>query len=303
VAGAAVGAEASSSGSTPSTTGSIVPAGSSSANDPHEAAAQREVTQMLAAFQPPPGASRAARQPDPLPSGLHKPPMKSAAESQLAAVGWYQTSESPDQVLAWVKAHPPTGSSVSGWSDGTSTAPSFVSFSFAGPVSSLIVTPESGASGHTVIRLDASVVWTPSRPAGSTLGYDAPSVSVVTVNGMNPQFAPPADEARTLTATDPVIVHKVVDLLNALQPPIPGVRSCPMDDGTHVQITLPGLATVNADAGGCGGVTLTPQGGAPQVYSGASDLITKVYALFGITWSRTGALPPGIERTGAAGTP
>jgi hypothetical protein len=47
---------------------------------------------------------------------------------------------------------------------------------------------------------------------------------------------------------------------------------------------------------------VTPQGGAPQSYDGGPELITKVYALFGVTWSRSSDLPPGIERTGASGT-
>lgn len=257
---------------------------------------------MLAAFQPPPGAAKAGSRPDPLPSALAAPPMRSGAQTQVDAVGWYQSPESPDQVLAAVRAHPPTGSSLSAWSGGGSSAPAFVSFAFPGADGSLIVTPATGADGRTVIRLDADVDWTPSRPAGSALGYGAPSVSVVTIAGLNPQFALPPAQTRVATATAPLIVHQVVDLLNALQPPVPGARSCPMDDGTRVRITLPGLATVDAEAGGCGGVTLTPQGGAPQHYAGAGDLITKVYALFGITWSRTGGLPPSIERTEASGT-
>ncbi|MEY9857696.1 hypothetical protein ABH935_003304 [Catenulispora sp. GAS73] len=302
VSGAAVGAQASPSGPASSASGSIVPAGSSTANDPHEAAAQREAVRMLAAFQAPPGATLAANQPDPLPSGLDRPPMKSAAESQVASVGWYETSQSPDDVLAWVKAHPPTGSALSG--GGSGSGPGFVTFSFPGPgrANWLIVTPQSAADGRTIIRLDASAVWTPSRPSGSTLGYTATSVSVVTVNPMNPQFALPADETATHTSTDPAVVHQVVDLLNALQPPVPGTKNCAADMGITVRITLPGLATAAAQAGGCGEVVITPQGGAPEYYDGAADLIPKVYTLFGVTWSRSTGLPPGIARTGAAGT-
>jgi hypothetical protein len=300
LAGAAVGTHASPSGSAPPAAGSILPAGSSSAKDPHEAAAQREVVQMLAAFQPPPGAATAAGQPDPLPSGLDRPPMKSAAESQVASVGWYETSESPADVLSWIKAHPPTGSSVSG--SGSGSGPSFVTFAFPGPLNWLIVTPQSGADGRTVIRLDASDVWTPSRAQGSTLGYSAASVFVVTMNRINPRIALPADETATRTSTDPAVVHKVVDLLNALQPPVPGTKNCAADIGTNVLVTLPGLATVTAQAGGCGEVVVTPQGGSPQYYDGAGDLIPKVYSLFGITWSRSSGLPQGIERTGASGS-
>ena len=255
---------------------------------------------MLAAFQAPPGAVRAAHQPDPLPSGLTRPPMKSAAQTQVASVGWYETAQSPDEVLAWVKAHPPTGSSLSG--SGSGSGPGFVSFAFPGRLNWLIVTPQSGSDGRTVIRLDASDVWTPSRAPGSTLGSGATSVSVVTVNRMNPGISLPADETATHTSTDPAVIHKVVDLLNALQPPVPGTRNCAADLGTNVLITLPDLATVTAQADGCGEVMISPQGRPAQYYDGAGDLIPKVYALFGITWSRSTGLPPEIEKTGAAGS-
>lgn len=211
------------------------------------------------------------------------------------AVAWYTTSQTPDEVLAWVQAHRPTGSSPSGSGSG-SVGPSFVTFAYPTPNSSLIVTPASGPAGRTVIRLDASVIWTPSRNADTRLGYTASSVTVVTVNSLNPHNALPARE------TAPLVVHQVVDLLNALQPQIPASRNCAMDDGTRVRITLPGLATVTANPGGCGEVTVAPANGAAvQTYAGGPDLVTRVYALFGVTWSRTGDLPPGTERTGASG--
>lgn len=304
VTGAAVGAYASSSGSGPGSTESAVAAGSSSASDPHEVAAQREADRILTTFQAPPGSSKAAVRPDPVPSGLQGPPSWSADQDRATSIAWYSTSQSPAEVLAWVQADRPAGSSPAGSGSGSNT-PSFVVFSYPTPQSSLTVTPASGPDGRTVIRIDASVGWTPTRSPASELGYDTPSVSVVTTapSAQSAHSALPARETRTVTATAPLVVHQIVDLLNALPPETPGVVNCPMDDGTRVLITLPGLASVTADPVGCEGVTITPQGGKPQHYSGGTGLITKVYALFGITWTRTGVLPPGIERTGASGTP
>lgn len=301
VAGAAAGVQASSSSSKPSGSGSAAPARSSSANDPHEAVAQREADRIITTFQPPPGATESAHQPDPLPPSLRRPAMRSAAQTQATATAWYLTSESPELVLAWLQSHPPTGASSEGSGSG-SAGPSFVSYQYPTPHSSLVVAPETGSDGRTVIRLDASVVWAPSRDPDTLLSYSAPAVTVVTISRMSSQFPVPPNEATPVTSTDPAVVHKVVDLLNALQPPIPGTRDCPAELGVRVQITLPGLAVVNAEAGGCGSVEITPQGGSAQYYDGAGDLIPKVYALFGITWSRSTGLPPGIERTGASGT-
>ncbi|WP_194923221.1 hypothetical protein [Catenulispora pinisilvae] len=306
-AGAAAGAQASSASSA-SSAGSAAPGGDSaaapaalsSANDPHEVAAQREAARIVTTFQTPPGTTKASTRPDPVPSGLQGPPLRSAAATQATAVAWYYSPESPDQVLAWVWAHPPTGSSWSGSGSG-SVGPSFLTFSYPTPQSSLIVTPQSGPDGRTVIRLDASVVWNPLRDQSTLLGYGATSVSVVTTNQLNPRQQLPAAEAVLKTSTDPAVVHKVVDLLNALQPPIPGTRHCAMDDGTRVRITLPGEATVDANPVGCDEVTVTPQGGAPENFSGG-DLVPQIYALFGVTWSRSSDLPAGTGTTGAFGT-
>lgn len=262
-------------------------------------AAEHQVAQMLAAFQPPPGAT-ATGQPDPLPSGLQDPPFRTGAETQVTAVAWYSSSQTPDQVLAWLQARPPTGSSPSGSGRG-GEGPSFLTFAFSTPLNELTVSPESVSGGRTVIRLDASATWTPSRPASSMLGYGATSVSVVTTNPMNPQMPVPADETIQHTSTDPTVIHKVIDLVNGLQPEIPGARNCAMDLGERVVITLPGVATVKADAGGCGEATVTAQDGAKHTYAGG-DLIRNVYALFGITWSQTTDLRPDTERTAASGT-
>jgi hypothetical protein len=271
---------------------------SSSADDPHEPTAQKEAGRILSTFQPPPGTSKASSRPAPLPADLRGPPVWTKAQTQATSTAWYYTSESPSQVLAWEQAHPPKGSSPLS-SGSSSGGPSFVSFQYSTADDSLIVTPETAPDRRTIIRLDAVVIWTPSRKPGSDLGYGATSVSVATTNRMNPQNSLPGTESNTHTSSDPAIVHRVIDAINALQPPIPQPMFCTMDDGTRVRITLPGLATVVANPGGCFDVVVTPAGGAPQSYSGGSDLVTKVYALMGLTWSRTTDLPPGTERTAA----
>jgi hypothetical protein len=280
--GAAVGAHASSPG-----------------NDPHKTTAQTEADGLLTTFQPPPGTSKAAGRPDPLPADLQGPPISSGAQTQQNSTAWYYTSESPGQVLAWVRAHPPQGSSLATSGSG-SFGPGFAGFQYSTPDDSLIVTPERGQDGRTIIRLDAVVVWTPSRNPGSRLGDGATSVSVVATNRLNPQNPLPGTDSGAHTSSDPAVVHRIVDAINALQPPVPGKRFCAMDDGTRVRITLPGVATVVANPGGCFDVVVTPAGAAPQTYTGGPELRTKVYAALGLTWSRTADLPPGTERTGAS---
>ncbi|NUR28254.1 MAG: hypothetical protein HOV83_20835 [Catenulispora sp.] len=257
----------------------------SAPSDPHGMTARSEADRILTTFVAPPGSTRAAVRPDPLPPDLGGPPIRSGASTRATSIAWYYTSATPGQVLAWVAAHPPAGAQPDG-SGGGSAGPDFESFQYPTPHSKLIVTPEAGADGRTVIRLDAEVIWTPSRSPDSRVASGAPSVTVVTTNRLNPQNPLPAAESEPLTSTDPATIQQVTDLLNALTPPIPGIHGCPMDDGTEVAITLPGHAQVALAAGGCGTVRLTVPGQDPQTLAGGGDLVREVYALFGVAWRR-----------------
>jgi hypothetical protein len=253
-------------------------------SDSQATAAQREADRILTTFVPPPGSTKATSRPDPVPPDLLGPPIVSGAKTQATSVAWYYASVTPGQVLSWVSAHTPTGSQPEGSGSG-STGPDFLSFQYPTPDSSLIVTPGTGTDGRTVIRLDASVIWTPSRSSDSLISGGAKSVSVVTTNHLNPQAPVPA--AAPLTSTDPQVIDRITALVNALKLPIPGTRRCPNDDGTRVQITLPGVADVTANPMGCGEVVITPAGsGTSHTMAGGSDLVSEVYALFGVTWSR-----------------
>ncbi|MFL6114456.1 MAG: hypothetical protein ACJ786_24320 [Catenulispora sp.] len=253
-------------------------------SDPHATAAQREADRVLTTFLPPPGSTKATGRPDAVPPDLLGPPIMSGAETQATAVAWYYASITPGQVLGWVSTHPPTGSRPEGSGSG-STGPGFLSFQYPTPNSSLIVTPETGTDGRTVIRLDASVIWTPSRAPDSLIGGGAKSVTVVTTNRLNPQAAGPA--AAPLTSTDPQLIARITALVNALQPPIPGTRRCPNDDGTRVRISLASVADVTASPVGCGDVVITTVGGgSAQTMAGGNELVSEVYALFGIAQSR-----------------
>lgn len=215
------------------------------------------------------------------------PPEQERTATQARAIGWYFTKASPAQVLSWVEAHPPTGSQLEGSGSGTS-GPSFLSFQYPTPHSThstLYVTPETGADGRTVIRLDAMVDWVPSRSPDSLVQSGAGSVSVVTVTHSVPPRPLPAAETTPLRSTDPQVIGRIVDLLNALTPPLGGMHSCPISAGTSVTIELDGRGRAEADPQGCGYVILTLPGRQPQILSGGPDLVSRVYALFGVAWN------------------
>ncbi|GAA1958589.1 hypothetical protein GCM10009838_13400 [Catenulispora subtropica] len=240
--------------------------------DPQGTAAQDEADRILTTFVPPPGSTKAASRPDPLPPDLNGPPERTAASTRATSTAWYSTSATPAEVLSWLDTHPPTGSTPAG-SGAASTGPAFEIFQYSTPHSSLIVTPETGAHGRTVIRLDAEVIWTPSRNPDSFVPGGAASVTVST-------------GSRSATSTDPAKVQRVTQLLNALTPPIGGFHSCPMDDGTHVLITLPGHAQADVRATGCGTVVLTVPGSPPRLFDGGRELLAEVDPLVGLTGQR-----------------
>ena len=258
-------------------------------SDPHETAAQSEADHMIASFVAPPGSVRAKSRPNPVPPDLKGPPVHEMISTQTKAIGWYYTPMPPGQVLSWLSTHPPVGARLGGWGSGSS-GPAFTAFEFPTPHSTLYVTPEAGSDGRTVIRLDATVDWVPSRTPDSLVRSGAKSVAVLTVSRSVPPQRLPTAETTVLQSTDPHLVGRVVDLLNALPPPPGGRQKCPMDEGISVAVTLDGYGEAEADPEGCGRVVLTLAGRQQQILSGGPELIRQVYALFGVTWQ--GPLPP-----------
>lgn len=123
-----------------------------------------------------------------------------------------------------------------------------------------------GDGAGTAVRVDAQVIWLPTRPASEHVPARATAVTIAMDIGMNQgSRKPPAP----VTITDPAKVSKLAALINGLPRTTGEIYSCPADFGDSLTLTFragpqgPSLAVATVDLSGCEGVALTV-GGQPQ---------------------------------------
>ena len=87
----------------------------------------------------------------------------------------------------------------------------------------------------------------------------------------------------------------------------PGIRFCPLDDGSGMRLTFraalsgPALAVVTAETGGCGTVAVTIGGKPMPALAGAASMQQQVAKIAGLHWP-AGQLPSDSATTPAAPT-
>ena len=201
-----------------------------------------------------------------------------AIDHSLRSMG--AMSDDPDQVdvtrfylvangawgLSWLEGHVPTGGTVTGW--GTGSAPGqptshTLTFSFATPPTlaqaQLVYSMVIGPSGELGVRVDANVLWTPRKSPYSLVASGAVKVVVTVDRGLNVT----RDRRTTVTVTSPATIDVIRSTINGAPVATPGVSSCPLDVGATMTLSFwrasasRPFATVVADPGGCGSVTVT----------------------------------------------
>jgi hypothetical protein len=124
-----------------------------------------------------------------------------------------------------------------------------------------------------------------ARPAEETI----PSAAVLDVTPVFPLTQQGASSTGpALAVTDAAQIAKITGLINALPVTQQGLY-CPNDDGAGLQMvfrTATGseIATVDADATGCGKVAVTIGGASEPGLSGGSQLDTQIEAILGQHW-------------------
>jgi len=267
-----------------------------------QARARADAAAILAAFVPPPGASRLGTAPAAAGGVLRQPVFSEPGPDHVDDAGWWRVpGQSPQQVLGWEKAHLPrqftaSGSGIAG-GNGVQVTEGWWSLpAVAGvlPQRELTVSAiDDGNGSGTDLRLDANVEWLPARPAWSILPVASIKAVVVTaVPGGNDSKKPPAP----VTVTDPARVRKLVDLVNVQPMASRDVINCPSDDGRGVQLTFlagtrgPTVATEFAKSNGCGGVQLTLKGQRTML-GGGNSVAQQALAISGMNWKLFGYLP------------
>jgi hypothetical protein len=156
--------------------------------------------------------------------------------------------------------------------------------------------------GSVVAATAASAAVSPAQriPAAAKV------VTITHVPGSGPQ---PAGDV-PVTITNPAAVARIALIVDGLPVFPPGIRNCPLDNGSGMRLTFrtalsdPALAVVTAQSGGCGAVAVTISGRPMRTLGDAPSLQHQVAAVAGLRWP-AGQVPSpdGPTTPAAAPTP
>jgi len=240
---------------------------------------------------------------------------------------WYRVPGRPLTVLTWVTEHCPSGltldgSSGMGWMParcgsarqlppqprvpGMPTGmhfPAVWSDMFGNVDGELMVSVADDGPGEVAIRVDAQVLWLPTRLATERVPAAARVVTIAHLPGSGSQ---PAGDV-PVTVTNPATVARIVAIVDGVPVFPPGVIvSCPLENGSGMQLTFratlsgPALAVVTAVSGGCGSVAMTIGGRPMPTLGDAPSLQQQVAAAAGLTWPAGQVEVPTAPTTAAA---
>lgn len=291
------------------------------------AVARADAQSLLASFTPPPGATRLAHAPDPVPveQGTPLPTFSGTYPSLVLLTQWWTYRGTAAQALAWLEAHPPRGTSPGGTVNSTDIAVYASGREYDRPLTAQLGRRSLGVTvqqfgDHTLLRVDAQSAWLPPRPAGAAIPGGVRSLVVVARPGAlyessttpptpsagvdpggpersaRPKPRPTPKPVTLATVTDRQQLDQVVALIDGLPMPLPGVRitSCPQITGGSLTLEFYGadsrtpVATV-IDSGGCGGgVVLSVRGGPQKVgLGGPEDVSGTVLSMLRLTFPPT----------------
>lgn len=201
----------------PPTAGTEAPLPPTTVTDPKADAIAR-ISAALDAAPLPPGAVQSDTELDP----VKQPISISSAPNQVHRTAWYTVPGDTDPVIAYLKAHPPTGLTLQGWAGGGSTDEQELNFADepTDPATYALELDYDAApyNGGVALRVDAWTIWAPNRPDWSFVPADATSVDLTIVRGGSPAVQ------RTLTGDT---LAQLADAINALPPQAPeGPHGC-----------------------------------------------------------------------------
>jgi len=249
-----------------------------------------DAARVMAWFPRPPGAVRTG-----LIASLTQSGQRPATPDLASVTRWWRVPGRPQAVLAWIRAHLPSGFTP----DGTGFGPGSWTDTFALPAVPGVLTERElvvlavANHGETAIRVDAQVVWLPARPAAERIPADVTRITVTPVFGFNRNpRAKRLDHA--FTVTDPAKVARIVALVNSLTRFPDGTFSCPADFGGQMRLTFitrpgrPAAARLIAEYAGCGVVSVRISGRDMPALSeypqSGPRLPQRVLAIAGVSW-------------------
>ncbi len=223
------------------------------AADPHEVAARTKAADLLRAVPIDSGWTETSTPPAPILAHAASTP---ATPNLIDMARLYTTPEPWTDVDAWLADHPPADLESSGTgSSGDRTGPTSRTLTYAVPplppsddhFQAVEITTAPLATGGTGIRIDAGVIWIPTRSAGELVPASA-ARAVVTATQNRLILA-------QRTIDDDARAQALAATVNALEPDVGGVRNCPNDVGLRLTVVFTGPAgtpPVTVVTGTCG---------------------------------------------------
>jgi hypothetical protein len=226
--------------------------------------AQADAAARLAALNLPAGAQPSATEPAGGGPGLANPASGVGNQNVVDDHGWWVVPGSPSSVVAYVDAHPPTGSthSLSG-SGGSPQQVTVTGFSWPAITDvlgyrQLVVEAVTLPGDATGLRADSQVQWINPRPGSERIPAGVRRLTVSERQGHATVLAP-------LTVRSPSRLRRVIAVLDSLPVFPPGAYNCPADFGLAIHLAFYGghgapLAVALVDPDGCQGVGLKIRG-------------------------------------------
>jgi hypothetical protein len=271
----------------------VNPALPSSRSDPNRRAAIIEAQRLLQRVIVPAVWTRVSKAPN---EELDDPGSAPATTNLVDLYQWWTTAGPWPAVRSFIVAHRPSGSSGSG-SGTTYQAATIVAIDVSDwfPTTGtrfntrqILFEVAPLADGAVGIRVDAQVIWYPTRPVAERVPAGAAKVRATVFRQTGLTDDAPVVLA-TATFTSPLVVARLARKVDSLPLALPGVRHCPNDSGTDPQLTLtfsgpPGIpvVVVHDNPNGCGSVTFT-RGTTSEPTLTDDGLFSEVESLFGVS--------------------
>jgi trimeric autotransporter adhesin len=269
------------------------------ASTSHAQTAAQDADSLFAAFPAPPGATRLTAAPAAVPLLAGVAPVEHPADPNLVQhTEWWTTSQAPAALLAWIKAHPPTGTTADGSSTSTSSGATDLWIQdFAAPAQPGVISQRlleaavtAAPGGGSALRVDAIVTYLPTKSAAETIAV--PVTLEVTPDFPQGQQGISNAAVAPLKVTDPVQIAEITSLVNGLPAAPAGGMNCPMDNGSGLKVSFQSAsgapwAQADINASGCRTVTVTVNGKAQPALSGGDQLTAQIISILGTHWQLT----------------
>ncbi len=257
--------------------------------------AQADAANLLAAFVPPPNATAATSKPNGTPTVLSAPAYTATSSAEVDRTAWWIVDTPVNTVYSWLKTRFPSSAGTYVGSPDAAATIQFVTYDK--PATNLLGQREvvaavgSLSATHTVLRVDAEVVYRPTKPAGDQVPVTAYLLATV-----RPRQLPdaPYPSPTSVAVTDRSTIAEIAGLLNALPTRTTGIHDCPMETGAAITLAFKTAAdgatraTVVLHLDGCGEVSVNIGGAIepgldPSASTSPGGFDAQVAHLLGVT--------------------